>query len=750
MKRPAWMVGAFGLILWPLLAGADVILRTDWPQETRQPLLEPSPLSPERQRHYDALRLFTKARCLETERRLVEALQTYEEALKLEPEALPVLRALIPLCFKLDRDTKAMEYSRRALTLDPEDVDLAARFCAALREQGDKREATTVLARALEGKSAKERPALHAQLLFELAALQEEQQLWADAAKSFRAVAEILDKPEALLTDPHAVSRAQIREEAAKTWEKIGEVSLRAGQYDQAIIAYQAAQKRSPSRTARLDAQMADVYLAAKKPAQALACLQRYLATQPVGGEAYEKLADILTALGRQREILPTLEQAVERDRFNVALKLVYARQLAAAQRFDDAEKLLKETLARQPTSEVYAELARLLVRLNRADELLARLDADFVDFERIVAARFQLEVISKDRDLVLGLASAACQELGSGEPLDFQTRRVLTVLSRQAGYFELAEYLARSMLADDPQPGEAYLELCRILSEARAHAKLVTVCREAAQQKLKVPADFFQREEARALSLSGEHRAALALTQRLVSEADAGSAEQLHTRFLEVLIHFRAGQFQRAADLGEALLEDIKAPAGQRQTRLLLGGIYATMRQHAKAEHHLETLLAISDDDHHLCNDLGYLWADQGKNLAEAERLIRRAIDLDRAEKHKNRLPLDPPTAGGDNPAYIDSLAWVLFRRGRVEEAAKLLEQALQLEGGSDDPSLWDHLGDVQAALGNLPAATSAWKKARELYQQPRHSAFADKRGEVEAKLKRHEIIRTGGPGRR
>lgn len=747
-----WRLGLVvtaSLLLPRLGVSADWVIRTDWPQEVAPPPVTPRPLTPEQERHFAALRLFAKGRALEAQRRLPEALEAYEAALKLETQAVPVLRRLISLCFKLERDTKALEYARRVVALDPDDYELAMQLAGELRQRGELAEARTVLARALLAPGLQARPALKAQLLLVLAALQEEQHRWDEAVATYRQVLALLDHPEVFRTDPLAVGPAELQAEAGRIWEKLAEVLVWAGQPLEAVTALQEAQKRSPERAARLDFQLAKVYLAARQPERALEHVQRYLATQPVGAEAYEQLITILTALGRQQEILPRLEQAVARDSFNVALRLLYARQLVQAGKAEAAESLLKQTLAQQPTSEVYRELALLLVRQNRSEELLERLDADFADQDRLLAARFQLEVIARERELVLGLGAAACQHLGQGETLAFQTRRVLTTLSRQAGYLELAEFLARSLLPDDPQPGEGYLELCRILAEARAYTKLVAVCREAAQKQLKVPAEVFRQEEVRALSLLGEHGAAVRLAEKLVSAAAPGSPEHLQARFVQVLALYRAGRFDDAAQEGEALLQEVQTSSGQRQLRLLLGGIYAAAGRPELASRHLEAQLAISDDDPHLCNDLGYLWADQGINLEEAERLIRRAIQLDRAEKRKNRGPLDKDSARQDNAAYIDSLAWVLFKRGRAKEAAELLEQALKLEDGRDDPTIWDHLGDVRAALGDWPAAVAAWQQAAELYRQPRHVAFGRKREQVEAKLKQHEVIRTKAPGR-
>ena len=47
-------------------------------------------------------------------------------------------------------------------------------------------------------------------------------------------------------------------------------------------------------------------------------------------------------------------------------------------------------------------------------------------------------------------------------------------------------------------------------------------------------------------------------------------------------------------------------------------------------------SILKIDPDNATVNNDLGYLWADQGKNLAVAEEMIRKALDLDRSQRRK------------------------------------------------------------------------------------------------------------------
>ncbi|MEX1045034.1 MAG: tetratricopeptide repeat protein [Chthoniobacterales bacterium] len=130
----------------------------------------------------------------------------------------------------------------------------------------------------------------------------------------------------------------------------------------------------------------------------------------------------------------------------------------------------------------------------------------------------------------------------------------------------------------------------------------------------------------------------------------------------------------------------------------------------HDAAARHFLACLELDAGHAQALNYLGYMWAERGENLAAAEELIRRAVDL------------EPHSA-----AYLDSLGWVLYQQGRYHEALAPLQQASQLSADAPDPVVEEHLGDVLEKLGRRNDAVKAWERA---------AALEGASGELPAKL--------------
>ncbi len=104
---------------------------------------------------------------------------------------------------------------------------------------------------------------------------------------------------------------------------------------------------------------------------------------------------------------------------------------------------------------------------------------------------------------------------------------------------------------------------------------------------------------------------------------------------------------------------------------------------------------LKYNPDNVPVLNNFAYYLSLEGRQLKRAVRMSARAVELEPS-----------------NPTYIDTHAWVLYRLGRLEEAKKLMQQALSLDG-QRSAELQIHYGDILAALGETFLAETYWKRA-------------------------------------
>jgi tetratricopeptide (TPR) repeat protein len=137
------------------------------------------------------------------------------------------------------------------------------------------------------------------------------------------------------------------------------------------------------------------------------------------------------------------------------------------------------------------------------------------------------------------------------------------------------------------------------------------------------------------------------------------------------------------------------------REARLVLSNIYVIKEDLAEAEEWLEQVLDEFPDDIGASNDLGYLWADQGKHLRRALKMIRRAVD-----------------AEPDNAAYRDSLGWVFYRLKRYQKAVVELEKAAAAED-QPDAVILDHLGDAYLQTNQPEKAKQIWRQAADAFRK-------------------------------
>jgi tetratricopeptide (TPR) repeat protein len=118
----------------------------------------------------------------------------------------------------------------------------------------------------------------------------------------------------------------------------------------------------------------------------------------------------------------------------------------------------------------------------------------------------------------------------------------------------------------------------------------------------------------------------------------------------------------------------------------------------YAQAEKHFQKCLELAPNFAEAQNYLGYMWAEHGENLDRARDLISKALN-----------------AEPRNAAYLDSMAWVLFKLKQPKEALPYILDAIK-NSEEEDATVYDHLGDIYSALNQPDKAREGWQKSLSL----------------------------------
>ena len=269
------------------------------------------------------------------------------------------------------------------------------------------------------------------------------------------------------------------------------------------------------------------------------------------------------------------------------------------------------------------------------------------------------------------------------------------TSLGRQGGedlalaYLQLAIYLA-------PRHPLALMSLADLYESMKKPALALKVYqRVPADSPLKRNADIQMATNLDALERTEEARKIL---ERLMNDRpDDQEAIMALGNILRVRKDFTA-----CADVYGRAVGLIKTPQRANWLVFYFRGIcYERSKQWASAEADFKKALELSPEQPHVLNYLGYSWIDQGVNLDEGMRMIRRAVE---------QRP--------DDGYIVDSLGWAHYRLKEYDEAVKHLERAVDLKPA--DPTINDHLGDAYWKTGRTLEATFQWSHARDLEPEP------------------------------
>ncbi len=478
--------------------------------------------------------------------------------------------------------------------------------------------------------------------------------------------------------------------------------------------------------------------------------LDQLMAIQPQPSLYLEKAG--LYLLNRQQigTAKSIVKEGLERFPGDKNLLLSLVNLYNAEQRFDAAASVLEEYLAANPDDlAATVFLARLSVDKNdpaKGLSILEKIPADRQDLEvlqlmgRALAqtgdsrkARAVLEralalepdsvetlaelayVLEMDKDLS-GAEKAYERMLGLGDPSPEVRLRLIHLnleMNNPAKALELATRGSKT--------SSFLLEAAKLFLNKKAYAQASAVLDELDSQGQTRPEILFYRA---AIAFEGENNPEKALgfmtqvpdTSPLAERslvfrihllhvlgrkaealdlAQAAKARFPHSR--DILLA-EVGVYEEEREFGPALarLEEVLAQWPEDLEILYRKGVLLDKTgERAGAMEVMEGIIAKDPDNPDALNYVGYTLAEEGRDLDRALVLV------------KNALSQKP-----DSAFIQDSLAWVYFRQGKLDAAWQEIRRAATV----DDPTVWEHYGDIAKAMGKKDEALKGFRKALKL----------------------------------
>ncbi|WP_413586021.1 tetratricopeptide repeat protein [Bdellovibrio sp. HCB274] len=301
--------------------------------------------------------------------------------------------------------------------------------------------------------------------------------------------------------------------------------------------------------------------------------------------------------------------------------------------------------------------------------------------------------------------------EQNSEEPLNIKMKMALILIEQKR--YEVAVDKLEQILKEAPESDKIRFYLAAVYEETRQAEKAV-------REFKKIPASSTYYGESvvhAAYLLKGLGRLNEAI--ELVSTGLKERADQPQVYAMYASLLDEKNDFKSAAKVLEQGLAKFPENA---QLRFYFGTINDRMGN--KDIVVAEMLKVLELDPNHVqgMNYLAFTWAEMNKNLDEAEKLARRATELEPKDGY-----------------VLDTLGWILYKQNKVTESIKYLEAAHKFQGTVS--IIAEHLGDAYYRQSMIDKAKKMYRKAADL------ETDKQKVQEIRAKITAIERQELGSP---
>jgi len=370
--------------------------------------------------------------------------------------------------------------------------------------------------------------------------------------------------------------------------------------------------------------------------------------------------------------------------------QLVFGKALLL-QQDDEAEAALKLLEQNPPEEGEIAPIllrARLLQNLNRGKEAIPLLEKSIKKYpdDKRLRLTYARTLVEQDR---MEDAKVQFANLVQQYPDDDELRYSLALVCLEAKAWDEAKGYLEELIERESHVDSAHLNLGRIAEENNDPQAALLEYAQVGPGNDYLPAQLRQADILMSNGRTDEAEKRLAAAR----EAEPDYAIQLYLIQAETLSANNQGE--RAWKVLQKALLQYPDDLNLLYTRAM----QAEKRNDlAQMEKDLRLIIKRDPENAMALNALGYTLSDRTTRYAEAKVLIEQA--------HK----LNP-----EDPAVLDSLGWVNYRLGNLDEAERLLRMALER---FPDQEVAAHLGEVLWANGKQREARQIWEKF--LKEQP------------------------------
>jgi tetratricopeptide (TPR) repeat protein len=386
--------------------------------------------------------------------------------------------------------------------------------------------------------------------------------------------------------------------------------------------------------------------------------------------------------------------------RMGLNIDIVEARQAIFLKegKVKKAAKEMERLIAIEPNPEYYRNLGQLYTANEMEKEALEVYKRMYNQFPTNPIANLELaEHHRKKGDMTTAFqyikVAAASEELGIDPKIQilvslFQFTEMDTSLLSDS--YELAEIT----IATHPRDPKGYAMLGDFLLRDKKFTAARTAFRTATQLPNGDKANIWNQ----ILILDAE----LQLTDSL--KADALQANNLFpSQPLPYLMlgyaYVEEKQFAAAVEILESgLVYTLGNRMLELQFKEVLADAYYQLKDYKKSDAYFDEILALEPDNAGILNNYAYFLAVRGEHLNRALQMTERSNQLQ-----------------PNNPTFLDTKAWVLFKKGDYPAALQVMEIISTLNGLTNGEVL-EHYGDILYKNQQPEKALEFWKKAQEM----------------------------------